>query len=110
MGDLTVEYHWHCLTAENWYTEVPGSKGSYTVRYDSFSHKNRRDVQHDWSCDCMSYKTRPGYCKHISGVIEKGLRCGWMQFLDGEDVARDSEGSACCPRCRGPVASMGWGV
>lgn len=109
MGDLNTEFHWHCLTAEGWTTEVPGSKGKYTVAW-SQQHKRRFEFQYDWSCTCMAYKTKPGYCKHIQSVIDQKLRCGWMQFTEGGDAGQSPDGSPCCPRCNGPVTAMGWGV
>lgn len=109
MPDLTREYHWHCLTAENWQTEVPGSKGAtYTVRWDAHSHKSRNEVQYNWSCTCMAYKTRRGFCKHIEVVKAKRFpegRCGWMQFHDGGNP-KDGK----CPTCNGEIASMAYGV
>lgn len=106
MGDLTTEYYRHCASAEVWITEVAGSRPdtSYFVKWGSF-HKNSDNVQYDWSCDCMAYKTRRGYCKHITSVISKGLRCGWMQFSNGGEPINDR-----CPKCGDTVHSMAWGV
>ncbi len=110
MPDFNIENYDHCLSAENWETQVASSKtgATYTVRWDNHSHKNR-NVQRDWSCNCMSYSTRPGYCKHIEQIrsmsLQDGGRCGWMAFLDGGE-AIDSK----CPRCSGDVTSTGWAV
>ena len=105
MFDLTTEFFWHCETAEHWSTTVPGSKGStYTVSWSN-NHKRSLDAQFDWSCTCMAYKTKAGYCKHIKQVIDQKLRCGWMQFTDG-DYPKDDK----CPRCGSGVNSMGWAV
>lgn len=106
MPDLTNEYFWHCASAEVWITEVEGSQPdtSYFVKWTEH-HKNRANVIYDWSCDCMAYKTRAGYCKHINYVIAKGMRCGWMQFTDGGAPVNDK-----CPKCGDTVHSMAWGV
>lgn len=108
MPDLTREFYWHCQTAESWETEVKGSKGdTYVVRW-SQDHKNQREVHYDWSCTCMAYKTRKGYCKHIDIVKAKEHpegRCGWMQYSDGGSPKNDK-----CPRCGGEIHSMAWGV
>jgi hypothetical protein len=112
MPDLSIEYYWHCLTAESFSTEVTGSKGDkYIVSYDDYGHRNKSEVTFDWSCTCMGYKTKKkvGYCKHIDQVIKDNLRCGWMQFTDGgEPVEKDGE--KVCPKCGGPITSQAWGV
>jgi hypothetical protein len=109
MPDLTREYHWHCLTAENWQKEVKGSKGdTYIVRWDRHSHKSQHEVEHDWSCTCMAYRKRKGYCKHIEAVMKlehpEG-RCGWMQYHDGGSPKDDK-----CPRCGGEIRSQAYAV
>lgn len=105
MPDLITEYFWHCLTAENWQTQVLGSKGDlYTVTWGR-GHKHLANVQYDWSCTCKGYSMRKGYCSHIKKVIAAKLHCGWMQYTDGGGI-KDHK----CPMCRGPVASMGWAV
>ena len=107
MPDLTTSFFWHCETAENWSTVVVGSKGDkYSVKWSSGSHKNWISVQRDWSCDCMAYATKPGYCKHIKQVIAAKKRCGWMQFTDGGEP--DIAGR--CPNCGDRIHSMGWAV
>jgi len=109
MPDLTTEYYYHCDTAEYWETEVQGSSGAYTVRWDNISHKNR-DVQYDYSCTCWAYKKGRGkHCKHIKQVIASGDHCKWMQFTDGDEPV-EKDGEKACPKCGSPVHSMGWGV
>lgn len=110
MPDFTTEYYYHCLSQENFETEVKGSKGkTYTVKHGR-EHKNRGECEVDWSCDCPAYKFKPGYCKHIKAVQESGDFCGWMQFFDGGEVEHDTEGTPICPECGGPVTSLGWSV
>ena len=107
MSDLTTEYYYHCDTAEGWQTEVKGSKGkTYTVKWDNFSHKNRQEVQYDYSCNCQGYKFGKGkHCRHIREVVESEQHCNWMQFTDGDEPVENR-----CPKCGSNVHSMGWGV
>jgi hypothetical protein len=111
MPDLINQPFYHCLSAENFVTEVEGSKGKkYTVRYDQYSHKNRRETQCDYSCNCDAYKFGKGaHCKHIEQVIKSGKHCNWMQYIDGgKPVATANE--LVCPKCGGPISSMLWAV
>lgn len=106
MPDLTLQPYYHCESAEHFVTEVVGSKGDkYTVRWDNYSHKNRREVDYDYSCTCMAYKTRPGDCKHIKQVKESKKHCNWLQFIDGGEPKNGR-----CPRCGSEVHSQMWGV
>jgi len=110
MPDLTREVYYLCTTGEYWEMDVPNSKGdgTYIVRYDNLSHKNRRSVQYDYSCTCMAYKNRKGYCKHIEQA--KKHHCNWHQFMDGGDVGRDKNGNKCCPKCGASVTTQVWMV
>lgn len=113
MPDLDVVYMWHCITYENFETTVPSSDGksSYVVRFDQYHHRNQRDTVCDWSCTCKAYEVGKGkYCKHINSVIASGVRCGWSQFMGGGDAMPDAHGVYHCPKCHGPVSSMGYGV
>jgi len=105
MPDLTTTFFAHCETAEDWATKAPGSKPgvTYAVAW-SRDHKNQ-SVQFDYSCSCPAYKHQPGYCKHIKKVVADKLRCGWMQFMDG-----DAPIGGACPKCSAPTRVMGWGV
>lgn len=110
MPDFTYEVFFHCDSAESWSVEVEGSGGNkYTVRWDSFSHKNRHEVEHDYSCTCMAYKTRKGYCKHIKQVVEDGQHCKWLQFTDGGEPVKKDDGFY-CPRCGRPAHAQRWAV
>ena len=102
MPDLTVSAFWHCLSNEDWLTEVDG----HTVIFDKFSHRNRKEVDYDYSCDCKSYQYR-GRCKQIEKA--RPLRCGWSQVYDGGDVVQ-KDGKPACPKCGGPVGSAMHGV
>jgi hypothetical protein len=106
MPDLTKEAYWQCTTAETWAMDVRLSpeKKAYTVTWDRWRHLRQHDVVYDYSCTCKAYKYGKGvHCKHIERA--KTSRCGWMQFLDGEDVAESS-----CPRCGAEVHARTWGV
>lgn len=103
MPDLTTEVYYHCAGCEGFRTEVTGSTGTvYKVCWDNYSHKNRSNVQYDYSCTCMAYKTKKGYCKHIREVIVSGKHCKWMQFIDGGEVVR-KDGETFCPECGSPA-------
>ena len=112
MPDLTIEYHWHCHSAEQFGpVEVEGSKG--TVHFVQFTKLGPRQMelqscQYGWICTCKSFLFRGGKCKHIKQVED--LHCGWMQFTDGGEPEVDEDGERCCPNCGKPVVSMGWGV
>ena len=112
MPDLTVEYYYHCETAENWSTTFKGSSGTdYTVRYGATPLGR---YQYDYSCSCSSFKYKRGvdsngYCKHIRAA-EKD-HCKWMAFHDGGDAVVDpTTGDPKCPKCGSDCRSMGWGV
>ena len=105
MPDLTPIPFAHCQTAESWSLEVEGSRGkTYTVTWDRHSHRNRWDVQYDYSCTCESYRYKGGaYCKHI--LKAKGSHCNWQQFMDG---GQPVDGK--CPNCTQSVAYQMQGV
>ena len=111
MPDLTIEVHFHCDSDREWSAEVKGKSGTYTVTWDRFSHKNRGQVQYDYSCTCQGYKFHKGYCKHIKEVIKKELRCGWNSFhdSDGKEVAKKN-GEFVCPKCGESVFPVQYGV
>jgi hypothetical protein len=104
MPDLTIETFWCCESCFQWERKVVGSKGAtYVVRWGR-DHKRHREYEYDYSCNCMSYRTRPGYCKHIEAV--KGERCGWDQWQDGGgDIPLLGDGRPRCPKCGGPATA-----
>jgi hypothetical protein len=106
MADLSIESFWHCETAESWEMTVQGKTGTYVVRFDRHSHRNH-SVQFDYSCTCPAYRFK-GTCKHIEAV--KATRCGWMQYMDGGEIAHNAAGEPVCPKCGGPVSAMRWAV
>ena len=98
MPDFTTEVFYHCLSAENFRTEVEGSKGKkYIVTYNS---NNRSAYQYDYSCTCEAFKfaKRGSYCKHINQVKDSGDHCNWQQFIDGLQP-EEINGKKTCPRC-----------
>jgi len=104
MPEFITEYFWSCESNRTWQIEC----GSYIVRYDSL-HKFK-EYQYDYSCTCPAYKYQKGYCKHILAVKEK--RCGWDQFTSGGDpcLVVFGDNKWCCPKCCGPIFSIGHGV
>ena len=111
MPDLTVEYYWHCESAESWSKDVLGSTGTpYTVRWGKWGHKNQHSHQYDYSCTCRGYEFGKGKdCTHIKQVKASGEHCKWLQFSDGGDAV-EKNGDHHCPECGDKVHSMGWGV
>ena len=109
MAVLNTVTFWHCATAEDWSTTVPGSKGgTYTVSWNKWGHQNHERVQYDYSCTCKAYKYgRGAYCKHI--MAANIGHCNWLQFIDGGDAV-EKDGEHHCPMCGAGVRSMGWGV
>ena len=108
MPDLSIEYFYHCESAESYSTQVEGSKGKkYTV---SYGHAVRGPYQYDYTCTCDSFKFSKGKpCKHIEQVQQSGTRCNWQQFLDGGQPS-EKDGQKCCPRCGSAVHVQGHGV
>jgi hypothetical protein len=105
MPDLTIEYHWMCVSNLHDATRVKGSKGDeYLVEF------NGRLQQ--WHCDCQGFKFRHT-CKHVKEA-EKN-RCGWNAFTDDGDVVEvpvddDHPNGYACPECGGEITSQAWGV
>lgn len=94
MPDLTTHAHFQCIDNEYWSAQVK----DYVVKWDSVSHKNRDDVQYDYSCSCKAYQFGGGrHCKHIKQVIEEKRRCEWNDEFH-EEVAGEP-GDRKCPRC-----------
>lgn len=107
MPDLTVEYHYHCESAEHFSTKVKGSKGDYTVTYGPTP---RGPYQYNYSCSCDSFKFGKGKpCKHIEQVKKSDLHCNWMGFTDGGKPV-EVNGEKRCPKCGANVHSQGHGV
>ena len=110
MADLTIEYYWHCQSAERAIYHIAGSRdNSYKVEYDHNSMDRRGE---GWSCTCKGFKFN-GNCKHIKAAKEK--HCGWLQFTDNGDAVsihedEDHPNGKACPKCGGEVGSRGWGV
>lgn len=106
MPDLTIENRFHCESAESFEVRVPGSNGRTHVV--TLSRNNKGPCQVNWACTCEAFRFGlDKNCKHISAV--KAKHCGWMGFVDGGKVAYRN-GKPVCPRCGGPVGSMGWAV
>jgi hypothetical protein len=108
MPDLTVEYHWACMSNMRVAFDIKGSKGN-TYRVDA--HRPRGD-QAQWHCTCKGFEFR-GKCKHVEQAKKKV--CGWNAFLQGGepvDVPVDDEhpNGKACPKCGGEITSIGWGV
>lgn len=108
MADLTIETRWICTELLGWGRTVSGLNRAYTVRWDRYSHKNRNEVEYDYSCDCPAYKFRPGYCKHIEAV--KDEHCTWQQMYDGGEPVENEDGELRCPKCGAEVTAMRYGV
>jgi hypothetical protein len=103
---FSIEYMRMCESNDYWERRVPGSNGSvWTVKFDRFDHKST-DVEHDFSCDCPSYKFgKAPYCKHILAVQKEF--CGWHQQYSDEAL---KPGSTKCPKCGGPTVVIRVGV
>jgi len=99
MPDLTIEYYYHCLSAEHFCIQVEGSSGLHTV---TFGQVPFGPVEHDWSCTCDGFRYRKT-CKHIATA--KASCCGWYQFTDGGEPVNGK-----CPECNGEIRSQGHGV
>lgn len=108
MPDLTIEYFYHCQSAECFSTEVEGNNGKkYKV---SYGETPRGPYQYDYHCTCDAFKFGKGKpCKHIKQVKASGEHCKWMQFTDGGEVVR-KDGEAVCPKCGLSAHSQGYGV
>ena len=108
--ELTPLPYWHCQSSQGWSIKVTGETGTeYVIHWSETLHKNQGLVAYDYSCTCRAYKMGHGQrCKHILDVIPH--HCNWMQFPGHEPLATDDNGNGSCPRCRGPVAAMMWGV
>jgi hypothetical protein len=106
MPDLTIEHHFHCDTADYFVAMVPGSNGrTHTV---TLSRHNKGECQINWACTCEAFRFGKGKpCKHIKAAQK--THCGWMGFVDGGKVDHKN-GKPVCPKCGGPVSSMGWAV
>ena len=105
MVDFAIENHFHCVTAEEFAIEVPSSAGGF--HRVTFSRANRGPSMVNWNCTCKGFWFRKD-CRHVREA--KKSHCGWMSFIDGDQVLRDEDGHAFCPRCGGPVKSMRWAV
>lgn len=113
MSDLTIEYYWHCLTAEQFGPiNTTGSDGSsYSTEWTKLDPREaeKQGSQYGWVCSCPSFRFRGVPCKHINRIRKR--RCGWMQFESGGEAVEYVDPPARhCPKCMGPVACMGWGV
>ena len=108
MPDLTIEYFYHCESAESFSTQVEGSNGKkYTV---SYGFAARGPYQYDYTCTCAAFKFSKGQpCKHIEQVKASGKHCNWQQFDEGGELSEQG-GEKCCPKCGSPVRSQGHGV
>jgi len=106
MPDMIVRSFWHCQSFENFEVETPSSRGD-GVYLVIFGPTPFGPAQHDWSCECKGFLFRKR-CKHVEAA--KKSRCGWSQFGDGDDIKRAESGRPICPKCKGPVSAMNWGV
>lgn len=108
MPDLTIQYFYHCETAEHFSQKVEGSKGKQHVV--TYGPAQRGPYQYDYSCSCDSFKFGKGKpCKHIEEVKKNGDHCNWQQFIDGGDPV-EKDGEKRCPKCGAAVRSQGHGV
>ena len=101
MPDLTLETYFNCQTAEEFQTQIEGTK-TYTVSFGPGKEG------HDWTCTCDAFKYGKGkYCKHIKQV--ESSRCGWMQYVHGgEPVQKGHE--YFCPKCGTKANPRQWAV
>lgn len=107
MPDLTTHPAWTCRTNTWWETEVPGSKGTYTVHWGPCYRPDAGEM-YGWHCECPGFKYRRT-CKHVDAV--KAKRCGWNAVLEvTEEADRTTAGEPCCPECGGPVEAFNVGV
>jgi hypothetical protein len=109
---LNTIFAWVCRSFVSFERTVRSKSGSYLVRFGEHNHANP-NVKCDWSCTCPSFRfqrgtDKRGYCKHIVRVLPE--RCTWSQHHDPETVGQEESGALHCPRCKGMVISMGWGV
>lgn len=113
MPDLTRETYWHCATAEFWETTIRGSRENYVVAWDRAPQGS--SVQFDWRCSCPSFVYQRGvdnrgHCKHIRKVVQNGYRCGWSQFMHGDEPRRGPDGEYLCPKCGAEAHAQDWAV
>lgn len=103
MPDFTYETYWLCETAQHWETVINGHRVAW-------EYQRSGPAQYDWTCDCRGFKYRHR-CRHVEEA--KPQRCGWHQYLDGEEPETRTDGDArerCCPWCHGGVTSERWAV
>ena len=104
MPDFTYEVFYHCASAENWSTQVEGSKGKkYTVTWE----QGREG--HDYTCTCQAFKFGRKACKHIKQVEQSDKHCKWLQFIDG-DKPKMENNEAHCPKCGCQAFAQRWAV
>lgn len=119
MPDLTTESRRMCSSNRFWECEVPGSSGTYTVRFEEIfgQARQRRMCTHDWTCTCAHFRMKlhlieGSYCKHVGAVMWR--RCGWHEDHGGgldpsplskpEREAAEAEGR--CPSCGGEAEAV----
>lgn len=106
MPDLTVHTACTCSSNEEWFVNVPSSRGGYhTV---TFGRLYGRDLeiqgcQYGYTCTCDGFHFRRD-CTHVRDEKTRELRCGWNAGLDPTiEPDRDAEGNPRCPECGAPV-------
>ena len=98
--DLTTSVAPVCASVKNFVAKIPSSDGksSYRVTYGPsyLGPSPSSRYQHDWSCECVGFKTRKT-CKHIN--LAKTQRCGWNGYLEPRPMPVDRR----CPECHGEL-------
>lgn len=120
MPDFTHHAYWQCVTVESFSTEVQGRFGRYTVSIE----QHGETTDNSYRCTCPDFKYSKPYkdgqqtykpaCKHIKGVELRKVRCGWLQFFDGDkvvtEIAEDGREIYKCPKCEKEAVARMWAV